>query len=331
MSTGASITVSVLNREDEPRWTEFLASAVNATLFHQLDFLAYHPNGRFQFEHLVAQRGNKIVAVIPGGIVEHDGKPIYASPVGASIGGPAMDPDFAAAEILELAGALQDYVRERAWAGIEITVPPPAYDDRLAEALSFALFYRGFRMTNRWLCPMIPIVSSDGERYRRLFRDTYGNRVRAGRKNGITVVEGGAGQLDNFLPVFRDTYARHGVPPTHTVQEIADLVDRFPDRIQIWAALLNGEPVAGILVFHVNRTVAYTFYICTSASHARHNGPVVIFAAMIDALAGRGVRWVDLGPSAHAHGFNAGVTFFKEGLGATHHCRDSWTWQLPAS
>jgi hypothetical protein len=43
--------------EDADAWKAFLRDSNNGTLFHDLEFLAYHPRGKYDFRHLVALRG----------------------------------------------------------------------------------------------------------------------------------------------------------------------------------------------------------------------------------------------------------------------------------
>jgi hypothetical protein len=323
------LTVAPLGSGDAAEWARFLAASGNATLFHDLDFLAYHPVGRFRFEHLVVRRERRIVALMPGGLSGPPERPVFASPLGASVGGPVLGAEFSAPDALELVEALQRYAESRGWAGIELTLAPAAYQRQPSDMLAFALFCRGFRLQHRWLCHMLPLAPDGTERYRSLFRATAGNLVRAGRRKGIAIVEGGEERLDAFLSVFHDTYARHGTTPTHTPEEIRDLLHRLPQRVRIYLAMLGDAPVAGILMFLLNSRVAYTFYICISAAHARENGNVVLFADLLDRLAEQGYRWLDLGPSAWDGNLNRGVVFFKEGLGAVGHCRDRWSWPVP--
>src|SRR6185369_10813793 len=81
-------------------WRRFLAGSATGCLFHELDFLAYHPTGRFRFEHLVAEEAGQIVALVPGGTVERDGCTIFRSPLGASFGGPVLGEKARGADVV---------------------------------------------------------------------------------------------------------------------------------------------------------------------------------------------------------------------------------------
>jgi Acetyltransferase (GNAT) domain len=312
---------------DEGAWNELLARSTNGTLFHDLRFLRYHPADRFEFHHLVLRRNGKPVALLPGGLSGTPHRPMFCSPLGASVGGFAVA-DLDAELALNLVGALQDYARARGWAAVEITLPPACYSLETADLIAFALFCRGFRVTRRWLCPMLRLTAGTQNAYEKIFLRRQITAVRAARHKGVIGVESGLDGLDDFLKVFRDTYARHGVPATHTPDEIRDLLQRLPEQVRIHLAMLGGIPIAGLLVFRVTASVAYTFYICSSTEHAHEHGGAFVIADLIDRLSQAGFCYLDLGPSAHDQKFNKGVTFFKEGLGAIGQCRDRWLWQV---
>ena len=170
---------------------------------------------------------------------------------------------------------------------------------------------------------------SGGDRFEHLFRATSANEVRAARRRGVTVVEGGLELLAEFEPLWNETYSRLEAQPTHTRGELHDLLERLPDRIRIFCARLDGETVAATLALLLNDVVAYSFYHVMRADRANINGQKVIFAHMIDRLADSGYNWFDLGPSASLRQTTDGVVFFKEGLGGSGHLRTSWLWETP--
>jgi hypothetical protein len=313
--------------EDERPWQEFLSRSANGTLFHDLEFLRYHPEGRFRFQHLILKRDNQPVALLPGGLDGSECRPMFCSPLGASTGGLIVAEPLRVEWALEMVEAVQSYARTQGWRALQITLPPNYYHSATADQISFALFCRGFRLEHRWLCPVINLVLKP-KSFETIYRSRQASFVRAGQRKGVHCIETGLEGFADFLTPFRDTYARHGVPPTHSEEEILDLLTRLPDRVRIHLAKLGQEPVAALLVFRLNATVSTTFYICTSAKHSREHGASIVIADAMDRLAGRGYRYLDLGPAASDMKFNRGVTFFKEGLGAVGQCRDRWRWDV---
>ena len=313
---------------DGDAWEQFVRDANDGTLHHELAFLAYHPAGRFPFSHLVVRRGPQIVALVPGGVVARDAGRVFVSPMGASVGGPVISRP-ALAETVAIVEALQTYAKAMRWAGFEFVLGPRAYQRQPADTTAFALFARKFRLVERELSFVVPIEPGSVGSYATLFRKKQAWGVRAAQRRGVVVVHGGIECFESFVPLFRETYERHGVAATHTEAEVADLLRRLPGRVELTVAMLAEEPLAAILVYRLNAQAAQTIYICSSRAHARENGTVAAMSALIDRLAACGVRSLDLGPSASSVHTNEGVVFFKEGLGAVGQARDRWGWECP--
>lgn len=319
------LTITVAQEDDAAAWAQAVIQSNDGTLHHDLSFLAYHPRGRFTFEHLILRNETDIVAIVPGGIVEREGIRSYLSPQGASVGGPIlMKPSLA--ESLSVVESLQHYANERGWNSLEFVLGPSAYQRERNDTMSFALFSRGFQLIERDLSFLIPIEPGAVDSYATLFRKKQAWGVRAAQRRGVLVTHGGLELSQAFFTLFRETYERHGTPATHSEAEINDLLTRLPGRIEITLAAREDVPLAGILVFRLNDRAAQTFYICSSTEHSKENGTVAAIAGLIDRLAASGVRFLDLGPSASSKRINGGVAFFKEGLGATGQVRDRWKW-----
>jgi hypothetical protein len=310
--------------EDAVAWKAFLQDSNNGTLFHDLEFLAYHPPGKYNFHHLVAFRGSDIEAVIPGAL-SADG--IFVSLSGASIGGPAVRKSLPAEVCIHLVEALQLYCNSAGWQGIEITLPPPIYHDEPDQIIEFALHARGFQLVHRSMSLLIPLYHEKSNHYERLFRERQRRYVRANRRRGVAVTESAIDGLRGFLELLEETHARLKAQPTHTPAEIRSLFDRVPSQLRIWSAHLGGIVIASMLLFILNRNICVTFYLCDRASHRANHGATVLLAEVIDALGARGYRYLDMGPSASTMHFNHGVVGFKESLGARAFCRDRWRWQ----
>jgi hypothetical protein len=310
--------------EDGSAWKAFLRDSNNGTLFHDLDFLAYHASGKYDYRHLVALRGTHIQAIVPGAL-SADG--IFVSTAGASVGGPAVKKSLSAEGCLSLVESLQLYCKSAGWRGMEITLPPSVYNDEPAQIIEFALHMRGFQLVHRSMPLLIPLDHHEGNCYQRLFRQSQRSYVRAFRQKGVVVTETGIDGLDEFLELLEGTYERLGALPTHTPKEIESLFRRMPAHLRIWSAKLGETTIASVLLFILNRNICNTFYICDRASHRQFHGVTVLLAKAIDILAERGFRYIDLGPSASSAHFNCGVVSFKESLGAKAFCRDRWRWQ----
>lgn len=308
-------------------WRALLSQAPAATLFHEPDFLAYHPEGRFQFRHLLIAKGGQPLALLPGGVSGS----VFRSPLGASFGGPVLMPRLTTTEIMAAVQALEDHARAESWSSVELTPPPPIYRRDGANALGFCLQAAGFALGARMLCHAIPLLGT-APRYEALFRSRARrntNKLRAANDARFDARLGGAELLESFLVTFNETYARHGVAPTHSAAELADLLRRLPERFKIALQFFEGRPVAGLFLMKMTETIENAFYICATSGDSELNASLALFAWTIDRLADDGIQTLDLGPSSMPDGsLNGGVCFFKESLGAVGYCRDRWVWSV---
>jgi hypothetical protein len=309
-------------------WRAVLGQAPSAGLFHEPEFLAYHPEGKFQFRHLLIAKGGQPLALLPGGLSGST----FRSPLGASFGGPVLMPRLPTADVTAAIEGLQAHAKSENWSAIELVPPPLIYRRDGADTLGFCLHAAGFALSGRMLCHAIPLAGV-APRYEALFRSRARrntNKLRAANDARFETKLGGADLLEPFLVTFAETYARHGVAPTHSPAELADLLRRLPERFKIVLQLYEERPVAGLFLMKMSETIENAFYICATSEDAELNASLAMFAWILDRLAADGIAILDLGPSSMPDGsLNRGVCFFKESLGATGYCRDRWVWTVP--
>lgn len=307
-------------------WKQFLANSNNGTLFHDLDFLNYHRPGKFQTHHLLFLENDILRALLPAAIEMDDGNPFLKSPYGASIGGFVLSSDLKAGTMLRMVKELQNYVLAQGLMGIELRIGPSTYLHSPDELVSFSLMANQFALSHRWLLFMARIEGPPETLLDRLLSKTKRYDVRANLKKGLQPREVDSGRLDDFFSLLSDTYERFGRLPTHSHEELADLLSRVPGKMRLFLCAYEGIEIAGILLFVLNNIVANTFYICESEAHKRLCAPAVLVAHILEKMAIEGFRYLDLGPSVSDIHFNQGVVFFKEGFGTRGFCRETWRW-----
>jgi GNAT acetyltransferase-like protein len=322
------ITVIPFAAQREKEWRAFLDSSNNGTLFHDLDFLAYHTPGRFQFQHLMFCSDNHLVALLPGGIVrDGDAPAVYQSPLGASIGGFVVKDSLRAETARALVAALKTYAAEQGYGAVKLRTGPREYMRHPDDLLGFSLAAEGFQLETRWLLLMTRLdgITRDGV----LDSLTQGKRrdVRAGLRGGLECREAGAESLDEFYAMLWETNERHRSLATHTKDELARLYSLVPGRIRLVLCSLDGKTAAGTLVFMLNPQAAMTFYICSRELDGGRYATAVLGAHITQLLADEGIRYLDFGPTSFDDfSLNTGLALFKEGLGARGYCRDAWRW-----
>lgn len=320
-------TVRAATETDLALWDGLVARCNGGTLHHELQFLAYHPAERISFHHLAVCENGEVVAIVPGALRTRERGRGYASPEGASVGGPLML-STQLADALGICAAIVDHAILQHWTWIDFVLGPTAYQKVPSDIIEFALVTNGFRLASQDMSFVIGVDGSD-DCFERLFRKKQAWGVRSARRRGVSTRSGGSELLEPFLGLFRETYERLGTHATHSEEELAWLLRRLPDRVGITLAEFAGEPIAGIFVFYLNDVSAQIPYICSTRLHSRENGTVAAFAYLLDQLGQRRIRSLDLGPSASPTRINANVVFFKEGMGAVAQARRRLSWEAP--
>jgi hypothetical protein len=301
------IQVRELEPGGEPAWKRFVEESNNGTLFHDLDFLSYHPPEKFCTRHLVFSEAGETIAVMPAAV--EDG--VLKSPYGASVGGVVLPLSYSASKTREIVAELRHFALNYGLSAIELRVGPPAYLRNPDEHLGFALFAENFRLIRRHLCHIVPLPA--------VLKKPKLRDSRMGLRRGLQPLEAGPERIPEFYRILMETNARHGATPTHTEAQLADLFQRVPGRVRLFLC-----ECAGILVFVLNARVAYTFYI---ASGDAPYAATTLLAHVAEQLANEGFAFLDLGPSTFDDlRFNDGLAAFKEGFGARGQCRDTWRW-----
>jgi len=326
MDTKISVQLWEPNRAAE--WKTFLSNSNNGTLFHDLDFLSYHPSDRFLVRNLLFYESSRLVALLPAAIeIEASGHRFLKSPYGASIGGFVLPPTLKVGMMLQIVKELQSYVRAQGLSGLELRIGPNAYLRQPDDLIPFSLMAHGFVLAHRWLLFMVPLDGPRETLLDRLLSKAKRYDVRANLKRGLQPREVDPSKLDDFWRLLSEAYVRLGTCSTHSREELADLLVRLPGRVRLFLCAYEGIEIAGVLIFMLNNVVANTFYICESEAHKTLCGPAVLIAHVIKQMATEGLRYLDLGPSVSDFHFNRGVVFFKEGFAARGFCRETWRWE----
>lgn len=309
------ISIRRIEEYDRDRWTDFVLRSNNGTSFHLLDFIDYHPEGRFQNHHLIAENGKGIVSVIPGALSEREDGIWFRSYPGASYGGPVIGDSLGLMNLEQLIDALESYCKSRGWTGIEMTPPPIIYYRRPHNYLEFALIKRQFKYRKRELTAVIDLTRL-GEELNLGFRSSAIRGVKKARKSGVTVEENPDFSL--FYHVLESNLQqRHGVKPTHTLEELEKLRNLLgKNRIRQFIARKDGVVLAGMVMFHCNPRVTLAFYISHDQELQALRPVNLVYMEVIRWAKQMGYHYIDLGTFTLNMDVNYGLCRFKESFSA---------------
>lgn len=305
------------------RWNKFVEESNNGTIFHRLDFLAYHGNKFEKNEHhLIWVKGEEIFAVMPMGIFEEDGKRIARSPFGASWGGVVQSPRFPLKHAVPLVEKLLEYLRAQRIDELVVTMTSPCYYTTYSTYVEFALSKLGFRITNRDITSVVAIPSD--KNVEEVFKSSGRNQARKAEKKGFDIHYDQ--DIDILYDILLDDKGRHSANPTHTLDDLRCLKRTFPDRIRADLAYLDGRPLAGVLYFVCNSVCEVTFYLCQRAEVRELYPMNLLVLKGMQRAKEEGFRYFDFGNSTlNMEICNIGVATFKENFGAGGQFRETYS------
>jgi hypothetical protein len=314
-------TLKPLANTDAARWDEFVHSAANGTMFHLRRFLGYHPPERFTDHSLMLYEngGKTLKAVFPAIDVVVDKDRVLYSHRGASYGGLVYQA-MGMEDALRWVNALQHYAKEQGFSKILMTIPPLVYSQQPSNYLDFALMKSGFRYQKRELTAVLRLPTA-AEGILPMFKQEARTATRKAMKQ-ITVR-----LSDDYATYYQilshNLMMRHGVTPTHSLAELTTLAGLFPERVQLWAAYLDNQMIAGVVNFVANDNVVLGFYISDNKDFQEYRALNYIFYRIFEWCIERRYAWYDFGTFTLNMEPNIGLGKFKETFGARGIFRDT--------
>lgn len=298
-------TISRYNPGMAEEWNDFVASSRNATFIFDRRYMDYHSD-RFTDHSLVARDGKgRIAALLPACI---DGGVLH-SHRGLTWGGWLLPPkNTAVADMMEIWDGMIPLLREEGIGRISYKAIPHIYHSAPAEEDIFSIYRAGGSLGRVLISNAIdlrhPVPMSGSTRL----------NVNKSRRSGA--VFGPSDDWEGFWRVLERLLSeRYGTRPVHTLEEIRLLVSRFPDRIRLYTAEVEGCTEAGVVMYE-NPTACHSQYTAGTLLAKEMHLLYGLYAYIMESLAPRSL-WLDLGSSNEAdpQEVNPGLLHFKNCLG----------------
>jgi hypothetical protein len=289
-------------------WEGLLTRAHNATIFHDLRFLSYHPEGKYRTCHLLFFEGERLISGMPAAIAEENGIRILRSPYGASWGGLLLPSGLGAREVFELVQSMIAFARDREIERIEIVLPPPVYLERQDQVQEFCLLAAGFGLAWAEVTEVIHLSdfleSSLSSPYRR--------GVHKAKRKGVTVQE--SKDLRSFHRLLLEDRAEKGATPTHSLADLSRIDALVPGRLVLFTASAGSDLLGGALLFAAGPRTILNMYLCqTAEAKSLRVANLLVYETAIWARTA-GFAYYDMGTSSILMKPNWGLTRFKEGF-----------------
>ena len=299
--------------EKESRWDHFvMEESMNGTFLQTRKFLSYHPEGRFEDASFFVEKSGIIVAVVPGCNVA--GK--FVSHQGSTFGGPIIANDFySGAKILEIIDAIDSHITQNFSEAI-LKPTAPIFTTTPADLIDYALEHKGYTRHSELSC--FTPLSQKTDPFEICKRECRHN-FRQAEKLNLTYGEISDNEMEKFYEFLVLSKARHNTKPVHTLSELRDLKERFPEEILFRGIWQDKEYLSGMMIFVFKQAKTYHFqYLAPNDSKRETNATTALFVNAMREASQKGMGKFSWGISTENGGnyLNETLYRFKETFGA---------------
>tara|TARA_Y100000748_G_scaffold297221_1_gene290968 strand:+ start:3149 stop:4114 length:966 start_codon:yes stop_codon:yes gene_type:complete len=314
-------TIKRHSKKNYAVWDCFVKKANNGTIFHLRKFLSYHPDGRFNDHSIEFYKNNTLVSVFPAAESIINGKRFLVSHPGATVGSFVTPENLSISNSIKLVKTLVHYAKKNKFDGIRLTLPPLFYHNRASNYLDYSLLNNGFEYHKREVTSTLFIEQNENSILKK-FRPSHGRAVRRAEKLGVEAKR--TNQIENFFSILKQNLKiRHGVKPTHTLDEIYNLIEIFPQSVNLFGAFYKEQMIAGVLNFIVKDDVALAFYISHKEEFQELRPLNLLFYSIFKWAIKENIKVYDFGIFTEQGEANMGLGRFKENFGASGIFRDT--------
>ncbi len=287
-------------------WDDVVRNSRNGTFLHLRDYMDYHSD-RFVDFSLVAHDNNRIIAVLPACI---DGDTLY-SHRGLTYGSWLVpSKHFDVTTMLRMWDEASRFLLDAGFARMIYKAVPHIYHRYPCDEDLYAIFRYGGKLIESNISTTIdldePLPFDRGNK----------RNVNLALRGGVEVGQSSdwAGywlMLDELL------MEKYGKQAVHSLDEILLLQAQFPENIKLYTAKLDGELLAGVVMYCCGSEVAHCQYIASSRRGRQLKALTLLFDFLIKESAQAGYRYFDFGISTEdgGHYLNEGLVSQKCRLG----------------
>lgn len=306
-------------------WDCFVENSINGTLFHKRKFLNYHQDKFFNKEQFkVITKGDDVIAQFCYlRDIDTAGRTVALSPYGASLGGIILKKIPSYLQSKNIVSTLIKHLNDENIDYCRITLPPSICSALPLDVFMFSFLESGFKISNMDISSVVNL-SIDAVEYSISSRAR--NNFRQARKKSDIIIKHRS-HITDFMETLEETYAQHGVDPTHSYEDLLYLTKNLSEDIFVDVAYFQGKPAAGICYFKLNDRVLSSFYL-TQTKYGRENHCLTLLIVEgLKRAKEQNYKWFDFGTSSINMKARENIFLFKESFSLLGVFRQSLTWQ----
>ncbi|SHJ49351.1 Acetyltransferase (GNAT) domain-containing protein [Hathewaya proteolytica DSM 3090] len=318
------IKVIEANETYYEKWDEFIQKSTNGTIFHTRKFLSYHGD-RFSSgeQFLIILKNNTLIGQIAIFVNEINGKKVAVSPYGASYGGVVLQRQPSYSEGRAIISALIEYLKQNMISEFIITPPINCCSNVSLDTFYFNMLEQGFKIVNQDISSVVkfddePIIDRITSKARQFSRKAINNNIKVANESS---------DLDGYWVVMDKTFKKLGIKPTHTKEQLKNIMTLFPKRVFIDIAYKEDIPIAGITYFVINERVSSSFYLCQDPRYQKYQALTLLVTNALQKFERKGYKYFDFGTSSANMIARENIFSFKEQFSKSGYFRTTFKWQ----
>lgn len=304
----------------EKIWDKFIEEySINGTFLQQRRFLNYHGN-KFRDASLLFYLDGKLEAVCPACEEIIEGEKVFYSHKGSTYGGFVITSAIYNIEkILQLLEGFEAYLRENEYKKCILKPTMKLLSEQNMELLDYAFYYnkyREYKELNLYI---------DYSQYSEEILDNLSHMkqrlVKRCIKSGMILQEIVTNEeIKKFYNILEKNLQKFNTRPVHTYEELLDLYyHRLTKEIKFYGAYLNGELLAGTMVFLFEKQgCVHTQYLAANPQYNKLSPMSFVYYSVAKLYKELGYKALSWGITTEHLGteINIGLTNNKEAYGS---------------
>jgi len=282
------------NPDYQKEWDRFVNESNNGNLFHYRNFLTYHIGRTFDDHSLIFKKKNRIIALFPAAERIIEGEKILHSHPGASYGGFVFR-QLGYGEADKILEIFESYCQQQKFKRVFFVPTPALYFKHYDETMEYAQLWRKYHSVEDYISSFIDLSGTEEDVFNRMSKRKR-RYVRNLLNDSDLRLEWNK-NYEEYYPILVRNKAKHGVKPTHSLEELIKLDRLFPGQLNLLMCYYKDKPIGGTLNFTANKQVVIIFYNMIDDSYTNLQPASLQIWETMRWAHSEGFRYLDFGVS----------------------------------
>jgi hypothetical protein len=303
----------------ETEWDAFIANdAVNGTFLQSRNFLNYHPKERFTDCSFLIYKDKKLVAVVPGCIIDENGGKVFSSHAGSTFGGLVIHKDYyTSSHIIKMIKLLENKLHEYGIQKVMLKITPDIFCKEKSDLLQYVLTYCGYDSYSE-LSSYIDFDTYKSNIITNLDHGQQGKLKQALIYEMQFKIINGNDEIIMFHNILSKNLLKFNASPVHTSEDLLDFKNnRLKNIVEFYGVFLDEKMIAGGLIFKFD-SVVHAQYLSVDYDYIKYRPATFQYYKIIELSWKNGFKKLSWGISTEKRGtiLNKSLLAFKESFGS---------------